>query len=69
MRHWVSHLPSHAPSAADLEFLRRYALLRGDAAHDLAEALRANDPAGIRRALDKMRQAQAVARSASAASR
>ena len=58
-----------APSAADLEFLRRYALLRGDAAHDLAEALRANDPAGIRRALDKMRQAQAVARSASAASR
>jgi rhomboid protease GluP len=58
-----------APSAADLEFLRRYALLRGDAAHDLAEALRANDLDGIRRALDKMRQAQAIARSASAASR
>jgi rhomboid protease GluP len=58
-----------APSAADLEFLRRYALLRGDAAHDLAEALRANDLDRIRRALDKMRQAQAVARSASAASR
>lgn len=62
-------LSPDAPSAADLEFLRRYALLRGDAAHDLAEALRANDPAGIRRALDKMRQAQAIARSASAASR
>ena len=58
-----------APSAADLEFLRRYAMLRGDAAHDLAEALRANDLDGIRRALDKMRQAQAVARGASAASR
>ena len=62
-------LSPEAPSAADLEFLRRYALLRGDAAHDLAEALRANDLPGIRRALDKMRQAQAIARGASAASR
>ncbi|MEP7056869.1 MAG: rhomboid family intramembrane serine protease [Caldimonas sp.] len=55
-----------APSAADLEFLRKYAALRGDAAHALAEALRANDSEGIRRALDSMRRAQEIARGASA---
>jgi rhomboid protease GluP len=59
-------LSPEAPSAADLEFLRRYALLRGDAAHALAEALRANDRDGIRRALEAMRQAQQIARGASA---
>ena len=57
-----------APSAADLEFLRKYALLRGDAAHALAEALRANDPEAIRRALDTMRRAPALAKAASTAS-
>jgi len=61
-------LSPEAPSAADLEFLRKYALLRGDAAHALADALRANDPDGIRRALEAMRQAQAVAKGASAPS-
>lgn len=57
-----------APSAADLEFLRKYALLRGDAAHALADALRANDAPGIRSAIETMRRAQELARAASAPS-
>ncbi|MEO7336877.1 MAG: rhomboid family intramembrane serine protease [Caldimonas sp.] len=55
-----------APSAADLEFLKKYALLRGDAAHALADALRSKDATRIRRALDAMRQAPALAKAASA---
>ena len=56
-----------APSAASLDVLRKYALLRGDAAHALAEALRANDPEAVRRALEAMREAPQLARAASAA--
>jgi rhomboid protease GluP len=55
-----------APSAARLEMLRRYALLRGDAAHALAEALRTQDRPGIARALDAMRRATQAAQAASA---
>jgi hypothetical protein len=55
-----------APSAANLEMLRKYALLRGDAAHALAEALRTNDRAGIQRALEAMRRAPELAKAASA---
>jgi len=59
-----------APSAGELDYLRRYAQLRGDAAHALADALRANDPIGIRLALDALRSAPRAARAASdAASR
>lgn len=54
-----------APSAADLEYLRKYALLRGDAAHALAEAMRSNDKEGMRRALDTMRRAPDLAKGAS----
>jgi rhomboid protease GluP len=54
-----------APSAAELDYLRRYAQLRGDAAHALADALRANDPFAIRDALDAMRRAPEAARAAS----
>lgn len=55
-----------APSAANLEALRKYALLRGDAAHALAQALRSKDQAGVERALDAMRQAPHRAQGASA---
>jgi rhomboid protease GluP len=55
-----------APSAADLEYLRRYALLRGDAARALAEAMRAKDPVAVRRALDALKRASVEARTASA---
>ena len=55
-----------APSAARLEMLREYALLRGDAAHALAEALRANDGPAIQRALEAMQKAPATAQAASA---
>jgi rhomboid protease GluP len=56
-----------APSASELDYLRRYAQLRGDAAHALAEALRANDAPAIERALEAMRTAPQAARAASAA--
>ena len=56
-----------APSAANLQFLRQYAQARGDAAHALAEALRANDEPGIRRAMEAMRRATEQARSATKA--
>ena len=55
-----------APSAPNLELLRKYALVRGDAAHALAEALRSNDHEGIRRALETMRRAPELAKAASA---
>ena len=53
-----------APSAAYLEYLRRYASLRGDAARALAEALRTNDREGVRRALDALKRAGEDARAA-----
>lgn len=53
------------PSAANLAVLRRYALLRGDAAHALAEALRANDRQAMQRALEAMRRAPQLAKAAS----
>lgn len=56
-----------APSAANLEMLRKYALLRGDAAHALAEALRSNDREAIQRALEAMRRAPEIAKAASGA--
>ena len=57
----------NAPSAAQLEILRQYALIRGDAAHALAEALRSNDRPGIQRALEAMRRAPELAKAASGA--
>ena len=56
-----------APSAAELDYLRRYAQLRGDAAHALADALRANDPVAMREALEALRRAPQAARAASGA--
>ncbi len=65
-------LDSGAPSAKTLEALRKYAALRGEASHALAEGLRAKDPVKIRQALESARQAPALAsgarRPASAAS-
>ena len=55
-----------APSAVTLEELRRYAALRGDASHALAEGLRKQDPVKVRNALESARQAPALARRASA---
>jgi len=55
-----------APSATLLEYLRRYALLRGDAARALAEALRTNDEEGVRRALEALKRAGQEARAGSA---
>jgi len=55
-----------APSAATLEILRKYAMLRGDASHDLAEALREQDEAGVRGALESMRRAPYLAREGAA---
>jgi len=65
-------LGAAAPSARTLEMLRRYAELRGDASHALAEGLRSQDPEKIRQAMQAARQAPAMAqraqRPASAAS-
>jgi len=55
-----------APSAAELDYVRRYAQLRGGAAHALADALRANDPAAMQEAVEALRRAPQVARAASA---
>ena len=55
-----------APSASTLEELRRYAALRGDASHALADGLRKQDPVKVRNALESARQAPAMARRASA---
>ena len=54
-------LDSGAPSAKTLEALRKYAALRGEASHALAEGLRAKDPVKIRQALESARQAPALA--------
>lgn len=57
-------LDKAAPSAPTLEVLRRYAALRGDAAHALAEGLRSKDAAQVREALEQAQRAQALARGA-----
>jgi rhomboid protease GluP len=59
-------LPPAAPSAATLLILKRYAQLRGDAFHALAEGLRTNDSERIRAALDQAREAAELARRAEA---
>lgn len=51
-----------APSAATLDILRKYAALRGDASHDLADALRDHDEGRVRDALESMRRAPERAR-------
>lgn len=59
-------LDGAAPSARVLEEMRRYAALRGEASHALAEGLRAMDPGKVTRALERARQAPALARLSSA---
>ncbi len=56
------HLEPAAPSAQTLEVLRRYATLRGDASHALAEGLRSKDGDKVRKAIEKARQAPLLAR-------
>jgi rhomboid protease GluP len=56
------NLDPAAPSAAALEILRNYAALRGDASHDLADALRDQDESRVRDALESMRRAPYLAR-------
>ena len=53
-----------APSAATLDILRKYATLRGDASHAMAEGLRSKDPDKIRKAIETARQAPLLARGA-----
>jgi len=50
------NLDPAAPSAGTLEMLKRYAQLRGDASHALAEALLQNDPQRIGEALEALRR-------------
>ncbi len=54
-------LGSAAPSARTLEMVKKYAALRGDTSHALAEGLRNKDPAKIRKALETARQIPALA--------
>ena len=56
------HLDPAAPSTLTLEILKKYAQLRADASQALAEALRMNDPARIRDALELARRAPYIAR-------
>lgn len=56
------NLDPAAPSAKTVGVLRKYAQLRGDASHLLAEGLRLNDQALIREALEMARRAPYVAR-------
>lgn len=51
------NLDPAAPSANTLEVLKRYARMRGDASHELAEALLHNDPQRFRDALETLRRA------------
>jgi rhomboid protease GluP len=53
-----------APSASTLDYLKKYTLLRSDAAQSLSEALRKNDPGRMREAIDLARRAPDIARSA-----
>ena len=56
------NLDPAAPSATTVGVLKKYAQLRGDASHSLAEALRLNDPERIREALEMARRAPYIAR-------
>lgn len=60
------HLDQRAPSARALEEIRRYAALRGQASHALADGLRAKDASKVTKALEQARQAPVLARQASA---
>jgi rhomboid protease GluP len=51
------HLDPGAPSAAMLEIVKRYARLRGEASHLLAEGLRLKDERLIREALERAQRA------------
>ena len=55
-----------APSAKTLEMLLKYATLRGDASHALAEGLRSKDGDKVRKAIENARQAPLIARGVSA---
>ena len=61
------NLGASAPSAKTLEILRKYAALRGEASHALAEGLRAKDAEKVRQALEDARKAPALAAGARAA--
>jgi rhomboid protease GluP len=50
-------LGPEVPSAAIVEKFRRYAEVRRDASHALAEGIRENNPKRIREALDASRRA------------
>ena len=54
-------LGSAAPSARTLEVLRKYATLRSDASHAMAEGLRTKDADKIRKALETVRRAPQLA--------
>jgi rhomboid protease GluP len=58
------NLDPAAPSANSIEILKRYARLRGDASHALAEALLKNDPQRMRDAFEELRRAPYAARAA-----
>lgn len=58
------NLDPAAPSAMTLGVLRKYAQLRGDASHSLAEGLRLHDPERISEALEMARRAPYSARGA-----
>ena len=58
------NLDPAAPSAVSVEVLKKYAQLRSEAAHELAEGLRTNDRRRIDRALDMARRAPYLARDA-----
>ena len=56
------NLDPAAPSVNTLEVLKRYARMRGDASHALAEALLQNDPQRMREAFEALRRAPYAAR-------
>lgn len=56
------NLDPAAPSAVPVEVLKKYAQLRSEAAHELAEGLRTKDRKRIEKALDMARQAPVRAR-------
>lgn len=56
------NLDPAAPSAVSLEVLKKYAQLRSEAAHELAEGLRTKDRQRIEKALDMARRAPYLAR-------
>jgi len=51
------NLDPAAPSAKTLELLKRYAQMRGEESHELAEALLQSDPQRLRDALEALRRA------------